>query len=230
MQTHDLPRIGVLSADPAAVTQFLCRVQALGADPAALLPLSPAAVPDCEPYLCGASTQSPLPQLRAAAEMLAASGCTVIAAPDSAGVFCEQLTSAAGIPVLSTAGVALPQLVGKLRQRASVLCTPGMRAANVYGLAARRYGLHCSYPDAPVQALLGCVQPEKACSEQVLRSIIELELARGNDSVVLDSAQLCAAFAHFGLAARYPQAIDGVELLAQAALLHTAAATGVRRA
>lgn len=53
MQTNDLPRIGVLSADPAAVTQFLRRVQALGADPTALLPLSPAAVPDCEPYLCG---------------------------------------------------------------------------------------------------------------------------------------------------------------------------------
>ena len=92
------------------------------------------------------------------------------------------------------------------------------------------YGLYCSYPDAPVQALLGCVQPEKACSEQVLRSIIELELARGNDSVVLDSAQLCAAFAHFGLAARYPQAADGMELLAQAALLHTAAAADARRA
>ena len=174
MQTNDLPRIGVLGADPAAVTQFLRRVQALGADPAVLLPLSPAAVPDCEPYLCGASTQPPLPQLRAAAQVLAASGCTVIAAPDSAGAFCEQLTAAAGIPVLSTAGAALQQLVGKLRQRASVLCTPGVRAANVYGLAARRYGLHCSYPDAPVQALLGCVQPEKACSEQVLRSIIEL--------------------------------------------------------
>lgn len=111
-----------------------------------------------------------------------------------------------------------------------MLCTPGVRAANGYGIAARRYGLHCSYPDAPVQALLGCVQPEKACSEQVLRSIIELELARGNDSVVLDSAQLCAAFAHFGLAARYPQAADGMELLAQAALLHTAAAADARRA
>ena len=117
-----------------------------------------------------------------------------------------------------------------MRQRASVLCTPGVRAANGYGIAARRYGLYCSYPDAPVQALLGCVQPEKACSEQVLRSIIELELARGNDSVVLDSAQLCAAFAHFGLAARYPQAADGMELLAQAALLHTAAAADARRA
>lgn len=180
MQIQDQPHIGVLSADPAAITQFLRRVQALGGEHAVLLPLSPAAVPDCEPYLCGASTQ--------------------------------------------------PQLVGALRQRASVLCTPGVRAANVYGLAAQRYGLHCSYPDAPVQALLGCVQPEKVCSEQVLRSIIELELARGSDSVVLDSAQLCAAFAHFGLAARYPQAADGMELLAQAALLHTAAASGVRRA
>lgn len=230
MQTHDLPRIGVLSADPTAITQFLRRVQALGEDPAALLPLSPAAVPDCEPYLCGASTQPPLPQLRAAAEVLAASGCTVIAAPDSAGAFCEQLTATVGIPVLGTAGAALPQLVGTLRQRVSVLCTPGVRAANVYGLAARRYGLHCGYPDAPVQALLGCVQPEKTCSEQVLRSIIELELARGSDSVVLDSAQLCAAFAHFGLAARYPQAADGMELLAQAALLQSAAAAGVRRA
>ena len=175
MQTHDLPRIGVLSADPAAVTQFLCRVQALGADPAALLPLSPAAVPDCEPYLCGASTQSPLPQLRAAAEMLAASGCTVIAAPDSAGVFCEQLTSAAGIPVLSTAGVALPQLVGKLRQRASVLCTPGMRAANVYGLAARRYGLHCSYPDAP------CRFPELQSANMEAYGMIVSEVCQRNN-------------------------------------------------
>lgn len=193
MQIQDQPHIGVLGADPAAITQFLRRVQALGGEHAVLLPLSPAAVPDCEPYLCGASTQPPLPKLRAAAEVL-------------------------------------PQLVGALRQRASVLCTPGVRAANVYGLAARRYGLHCGYPDAPVQALLGCVQPEKACSEQVLRSIIELELARGNDCVVLDSAQLCAAFAHFGLAARYPQAADGMELLAQAALLQSAAAAGVRRA
>lgn len=162
--------------------------------------------------------------------MLAASGCTVIAAPDSAGVFCEEITAAVGIPTLGVSGPALQQLVGKLLQRASVLCTPGVRAANGYGIAARRYGLYCSYPDAPVQALLGCVQPEKACSEQVLRSIIELELARGNDSVVLDSAQLCAAFAHFGLAARYPQAADGMELLAQAALLHTAAAADARRA
>ena len=200
MQIQDQPHIGVLGADPAAITQFLRRVQALGGEHAVLLPLSPAAVPDCEPYLCGASTLPPLPKLRTAAEVLAASGCTVIAAPDSAGVFCEELTAAV------------------------------VRAANVYGLAARRCGLHCSYPDAPVQALLGCVQPEKVCSEQVLRSIIELELARGSDSIVLDSAQLCAAFAHFGLAARYPQAADGMELLAQAALLHTAAASGVRRA
>lgn len=230
MQIQDQPHIGVLGADPAAITQFLRRVQALGGEHAVLLPLSPAAVPDCEPYLCGASTQPPLPKLRAAAEVLAASGCTVIAVPDSAGIFCEQLTAAAGVPVLSTAGAVLPQLVGKLRQRASVLCTPGVRAANVYGLAARRYGLHCSYPDAPVQALLGCVQPEKACSEQVLRSIIELELARGCDGVVLDSAQLCAAFAHFGLAARYPQVFDGMELLAQAALQQSIAASDARRA
>ena len=229
MQIQDQPHIGVLGADPAAITQFLRRVQALGKDPAALLPLSPAAVPDCEPYLCGASTQPPLPKLRAAAEVLAASGCTVIAVPDSAGIFCEQLTAAAGVPVLSTAGAERLVLRKDIFQPCLVLY-PGVRAANVYGLAARRYGLHCSYPDAPVQALLGCVQPEKACSEQVLRSIIELELARGNDCVVLDSAQLCAAFAHFGLAARYPQAADGMELLAQAALLHIAAATGVRRA
>ena len=230
MQIQDQPHIGVLSADPAAITQFLRRVQALGGEHTALLPLSPAAVPDCEPYLCGASTQPPLPQLRAAAEVLAASGCTVIAAPDSAGAFCEQLTAAAGVPVLSTADAVLPQLVGTLRQRVSVLCTPGVRAANAYGLTAQRYGLQCSYPDAPVQTLLGCVRPEKAYNEQVLRSIIELELARGCDGVVLDSAQLCAAFAHFGLAARYPQVFDGMELLAQAALQQSAAAAGVRRA
>lgn len=73
MQRNDLPRIGVLSADAAAIAQFLRRVQALGGEHAVLLPLSPAAVPDCEPYLCGASTQPPLPKLRAAAEVLAAS-------------------------------------------------------------------------------------------------------------------------------------------------------------
>ena len=159
MQIQDQPHIGVLGADPAAITQFLRRVQALGGEHAVLLPLSPAAVPDCEPYLCGASTQPPLPKLRAAAEVLAASGCTVIAVPDSAGIFCEQLTAAAGVPVLSTADAVLPQLVGALHQRVSILCTPGVRAANAYGLTAQRYGLQCSYPDAPVQALLGCVRP-----------------------------------------------------------------------
>lgn len=215
MQIQDQPHIGVLGADPAAITQFLRRVQALGGEHAVLLPLSPAAVPDCEPYLCGASTQPPLPKLRAAAEVLAASGCTVIAVPDSAGIFCEQLTAAAGVPVLSTADAAMPQLVGALHQRVSILCTPGVRAANAYGLTAQRYGLQCSYPDA---------------AEQVLRSIIELELARGCDGVVLDSAQLCAAFAHFGLAARYPQVFDGMELLAQAALQQSAAASDARRA
>lgn len=194
MQRNDLPRIGVLSADAAAIAQFLRRIQALDAETAALLPLSPAAV------------------------------------PDSAGIFCTQLTAAAGIPVLSTADAVLPQLVGALRQRVSILCTPGVRAANAYGLTAQRYGLQCSYPDAPVQALLGCIRPEKTCSEQVLRSIIELELARGCDGVVLDSAQLCAAFAHFGLAARYPQVFDSMELLAQAALQQSAAASDARRA
>lgn len=132
MQTNDLPRIGVLSADPAAVTQFLRRVQALGADPTALLPLSPAAVPDCEPYLCGTSTQSPLPKLRAAAEVLAASGCTVIAAPDSAGVFCEEITAAVGIPTLGVSGPALRtplQLSRRTRAGAARL-----RAAAVYAM------------------------------------------------------------------------------------------------
>ena len=62
MQIQDQPHIGVLGADPAAITQFLRRVQALGGEHAVLLPLSPAAVPDCEPYLCGASTQPPLPK------------------------------------------------------------------------------------------------------------------------------------------------------------------------
>ncbi|MFR6425383.1 MAG: hypothetical protein ACLUNO_07420 [Oscillospiraceae bacterium] len=47
---------------------------------------------------------------------------------------------------------------------------------------------------------------------------------------MLDSAQLCAAFAHFGLAARYPQAADGMELLAQAALQQSTAASDARRA
>ena len=228
MQIQDQPHIGVLSADAAAIAQFLRRIQALDAETAALLPLSPAAVPDCEPYLCGASTHAPLQKLSEAAEILTASGCTVIAVPDSAGIFCDQLTAAAGIPVLSTAGAVLPQLVGALHQRVSILCTPGVRAANAYGLTAQRYGLQCSYPDAPVQALLGCVRPEKTCSEQVLRSIIEL--ARGCDGVVLDSAQLCAAFAHFGLAARYPQVFDSMELLAQAALQQSAAASDARRA
>jgi len=70
MQIQDQPHIGVLGADPAAITQFLRRVQALGGEHAVLLPLSPAAVPDCEPYLCGASTQPPLPQVRACADMV----------------------------------------------------------------------------------------------------------------------------------------------------------------
>lgn len=44
MQIQDQPHIGVLGADPAAITQFLRRVQALGGEHAVLLPLSPAAV------------------------------------------------------------------------------------------------------------------------------------------------------------------------------------------
>ena len=43
MQIQDQPHIGVLGADPAAITQFLRRVQALGGEHAVLLPLSPAA-------------------------------------------------------------------------------------------------------------------------------------------------------------------------------------------
>ena len=152
MKRNDLSRIGVLSADAAAIAQFLRRIQALDAETAALLPLSPAAVPDCEPYLCGASTHAPLQKLSEAAGILTASGCTVIAVPDSAGIFCTQLTAAAGVPVLSTADAVLPQLVGALHQRVSILCTPGVRAANAYGLTAQRYGLQCSYPDAPVGA------------------------------------------------------------------------------
>ena len=37
MQIQDQPHIGVLGADPAAITQFLRRVQALGAEPFILL-------------------------------------------------------------------------------------------------------------------------------------------------------------------------------------------------
>ena len=176
MQIQDQPHIGVLGADPAAITQFLRRVQALGGEHAVLLPLSPAAVPDCEPYLCGASTQPPLPKLRAAAEVLAASGCTVIAVPDSAGIFCEQLTAAAGVPVLSTAGAALPQLVGKLRQRASVLCTPGVRAANI--ITPEFAALCREHNDANVITLSGRFVPLEE-NERILDAFFATDFGGG---------------------------------------------------
>ena len=108
MQIQDQPHIGVLSADAAAIAQFLRRIQALDAETAALLPLSPAAVPDCEPYLCGASTNAPLQKLSEAAEILTASGCTVIAVPDSAGIFCAQLAAAPRPPCSAPGRRPLP--------------------------------------------------------------------------------------------------------------------------
>lgn len=230
MQIQDQPHIGVLGADPAAITQFLRRVQALGGEHAVLLPLSPGG-------RAGLRTVSVRSVHTAAPAEAARSGGGAgrlrlhgHRRAGQRGHFCEQLTAAAGVPVLSTAGAVLPQLVGALRaaRERAVYARRARRQCLWSRRAALRAALQLSR--CAVQALLGCVQPEKVCSEQVLRSIIELELARGSDSVVLDSAQLCAAFAHFGLAARYPQAADGMELLAQAALLHTAAASGVRRA
>ena len=194
MQTNDLPRIGVLSADPAAVTQFLRRVQALGADPTALLPLSPAAVPDCEPYLCGTSTQSPLPKLRAAAEVLAASGCTVIAAPDSAGVFCEEITAAVGIPTLGVSGPALQQLVGKLRQRASVLCTPGVRAANGYGITLDE--LAAKYGADSVDALKEAYRPRL---ENMIRQNLMCQALAQDAGITVDQDAVDEYFAQQGV-------------------------------
>ena len=105
-------------------------------------------------------------------------------------------------------------------QTLCILCTEGTRAANLYGAACRSRGIRCRYPDMAVQEMVTSViydrvKAGKTASEQVLRSIIELELDAGCDGVVLSCTELSVAFQDLALAARYPAVLDSLELLAQ---------------
>lgn len=220
------PLVGVLGGvGPLATSRLLRRVIELtdaSADQAHanLLVLNHAAIPDRTAYLLGSSAENPAPVLAADAALLERAGCDAIVIPcNTSHVFYDEIQAAVSIPV-----VHLIELVADAAARGMqtlcILCTEGTRAANLYGAACRRRGIRCGYPDSEVQVLVTSViydrvKAGKTASEQVLRSVIELELDAGGDGVVLGCTELSVAFQDLALAARYPAVLDSLELLAQ---------------
>ena len=203
------PLVGVLGGvGPLATSRLLRRVIELtdaSADQAHanLLVLDHAAIPDRTAYLLGSSAENPAPVLAADAALLERAGCDAIVIPcNTSHVFYDEIQAAVSIPVLC------------------ILCTEGTRATNLYGAACRSRGIRCRYPDTAVQEMVTSViydrvKAGKTASEQVLRSVIELELDAGGDGVVLGCTELSVAFQALALAARYPAVLDSLELLAQ---------------
>lgn len=222
--------IGVLGGTgSASAAQLVRRVleRTDGAAQTNLLVLKRGTPPDAADYLLGCSTANPLPALREDAVLLARAGCDALVLPcNTAHVFYDELQAAVPVPL-----VHLPRLVARAAaarglRRLCVLGTDGVRAVNLYGAACRGFGVRCAYPEPAVQALIteqvyDRLRAGRPLCEQVLRSVIELELDAGFDGVALGCAELSEPFQALGLAARYGAVLDSLELLAEEAARRT---------
>lgn len=225
------PLVGVLGGlGPMATSWFSRRVIELtDADTdqahANLLILNHAAIPDRTAYLLGNSLDSPAPAMAADAALLERAGCDAIVIPcNTSHVFYAEIQAAVSVPVVHLIELVAAEAAAHGMKKLCVLCTEGTRAAGLYGAACRRYGIRCAYPDSEVQALVTSViydrvKAGKPAPEQVLRSIIELELDAGCDGVVLGCTELSVAFQSMALAAQYPAVLDALELLARETVL-----------
>lgn len=221
------PLIGVLGGlGPMATSWFSRRVIELtdadaDQEHANLLILNHAAVPDRTAYLLGNALESPAPAMVADAALLERAGCDAIVIPcNTSHVFYDEIQAAVSIPVVHLIELVADAAAARGMQTLCILCTEGTRASNLYGAACRSRGIRCRYPDPAVQEVVTSViydrvKAGKTASEQVLRSVIELELDAGCDGVVLGCTELSVAFQSLGLAARYPTVLDSLELLAQ---------------
>ena len=215
------PLVGVLGGvGPLATSRLLRRVIELtdaSADQAHanLLVLDHAAIPDRTAYLLGSSAENPAPVLAERA------GCDAIVIPcNTSHVFYDEIQAAVSIPVVHLIELVADAAAARGMQTLCILCTEGTRAANLYGAVCRSRGIRCRYPDTAVQEMVTSViydrvKAGKIASEQVLRSVIEMELDAGGDGVVLGCTELSVAFQDLALAARYPAVLDSLELLAQ---------------
>lgn len=221
------PLVGVLGGvGPLATSRLLRRVIELtdaSADQAHanLLVLDHAAIPDRTAYLLGSSADNPAPVLAADAALLERAGCDAIVIPcNTSHVFYDEIQAAVSIPVVHLIELVADAAAARGMKKLCILCTEGTRAANLYGAVCRSRGIRCRYPDTAVQEMVTSViydrvKAGKTASEQVLRSVIELELDAGCDGVVLGCTELSVAFQDLALAARYPAVLDSLELLAQ---------------
>lgn len=225
------PLIGVLGGlGPMATNWFSRRVIELtdadtDQEHANLLILNHAAIPDRTAYLLGNSMESPASAMVQDAALLERAGCDTIVIPcNTSHVFYHDIQAAVSIPVVHLIELVAAAAAARGMKRLCILCTEGTRAANLYGAACRRRGIRCGYPDSEVQALVTSViydrvKAGESAPEQVLRSVIELELDAGCDGVVLGCTELSVAFQSLGLAAQYPAALDSLELLARETVL-----------
>lgn len=219
--------VGVLGGiGPLATSCFFRRVIELtdarsDQEHANLLILNHAAIPDRTAYLLGRSGESPVPALTADARLLEAAGCSAIVIPcNTSHAFYEEMQGAVTIPVVHLIALTAREAARRGMRSLCILSTEGTRAADLYGAACRPCGIRCGYPQQGIQALItetiyDRVKAGESASEQVLRSVIELELAAGYDGVVLGCTELSAAFQSMGLQSRYPAALDALELLAR---------------
>lgn len=225
------PLVGVLGGlGPMATSWFSRRVIELtdadaDQEHANLLILNHAAIPDRTAYLLGNSLESPAPAMVADAALLERAGCDAIVIPcNTSHVFYDEIQAAVSIPVVHLIALVASAAVARGMKKLCILCTEGTRAANLYGASGRRHGIRCGYPDSEVQALVTSViydrvKAGKRAPEQVLRSIVELELDAGYDGVVLGCTELSVAFQSLELAAQYPAVLDSLELLARETVL-----------
>lgn len=221
------PLIGVLGGlGPMATSWFSRRVIELtDADidqaHANLLILNHAAIPDRTAYLLGNASESPVPAMMADAALLERAGCDAIVIPcNTSHVFYHEIQDAVSVPVVHLIELVAEAAAARGIKKLCVLCTEGTRAANLYGLTCQKRGIRCGYPDAAVQALITSVIYDRVkagepAPEQVLRSVIELELDAGYGGIVLGCTELSVACQSLDLAAQYPAVLDALELLAQ---------------
>lgn len=178
-------------------------------------------LPDRSAFITGKSTQSPLPQLIADAQLLERCGCSALAMPcNTAHYFWEDLQNAVSVPFLNMIALTARTCSERKLTRICVLATEGTVRANLYQRALSCYGISCCYPESVYQeiaenVIFHGVKAGRDVSQDDLFALVTHAAERACDGIILGCTELSCAFAGY----RYPDGdspviIDALTVLA----------------
>ena len=187
-------------------------------DYADILIYSKSSIPDRTAYITGVCTQSPLPALLHAVEVLQNAGVKCIAVPCiTSHFFYEDLARAATVPVLNVLEETAKHVAAAGIYKVGLLATTGTVQGKFFHDALARHQVEALELDAENQArlmdLIYGIKKSQPVDASLTENLADLLYTQGAQGVILGCTEL-------NVVAQNHKYIDALEILATAALTY----------